>query len=47
VEDVRWLVKHCICGQDAAGRHAMECLRIRFRTDTSLHKAGLKTKAAE
>ena len=45
-KDVRWLTRRCVCGDDrlASGHHTTERLRIRWRADVALHKAGRKEK---
>jgi len=43
-DDVRWIADHDICGGGATGgHHTAECRRIRWKAESALHKAGLKS----
>ena len=42
VDHVLTVAEHCYCGTHGNRPHSTECLAIRFRAETALHKAGKK-----
>ena len=47
VEDLRWLASNCTC-TDSTSDETKDCrVRIRFRANAALHKAGIKVQSTE
>ena len=40
--DIQYLARHCSCAEDASDEQKDRCARIRFRSNSALHKAGIE-----